>query len=150
MMLSWRRVVTGVGLVILLASNVQAQKQNGLNTANVIETILPTFACEGSNCAGLTVDNTAGGVVLTAATYNPTVTDLPSGFSRAQVASCTNTGAKIWITTTPSVTLATGKGRPIVDGGSFIIYGYTDISNFHAIRDAAISSVLNCDYGRQP
>lgn len=139
-------------LFLGIASNSFAQKAIGLNTGNVNTAILDWIGCEGTNCAGKTVDATAGGVTLTSAQYNPTVTDLPAAFSRAQIAVCTNSGAKIWVSVAPSatVTLATAKGQPILDGGSFTVYGYTQISNLHAIRDAAVSSLLYCDYYRQP
>lgn len=136
-------------LVFSIAS-LHAQKTNILNTATSNTTITNSFACEGTNCAGLTIDATAGGIVLTAANYNPTVTDVPSGFSQAQRADCFNNGAKIWVTSNSAITLSSGKGRPVLDGSSFTIFGFTNIANFKAIRDAAVSSTLFCDYSRQP
>lgn len=144
------KLLKTLSLVVLLASPAYAQKAISLNTSNVNITQLVWIGCEGTNCAGKTVDATAGGVTLTSSSYNPTVTDLPSGFSRAQVAVCTNSGAKIWVTPTSTITLASAKGQPIPDGQSFTIYYYDNISGFHAIRDAAVSSTLYCDYYRQP
>lgn len=135
---------------VLLASSAFAQKQNALTTDRSNTTLLVSIGCEGTNCAGLTIDNTAGGVGLTSSKYNPVVTDQPSGFSQAQRAICSNTGAKIWVTDVPSVTLSSGKGQFILDGGVFTIDGYTNISNFKAIRDAAVSSTIYCTYYRQP
>lgn len=138
-------------ITTILPTGVQAQKQNALTTDRALSTLLVEFACEGANCAGKTVDATAGGVILTVLTYSPAVTaDLPAGFTNAQRADCINSGAKIWITSSPGVTLASGKGRPIFDGGSFTIYGLTNLTNFRAIRDAAVSSTLFCAYSRQP
>jgi hypothetical protein len=136
----------------ILSSNINAQKNQAQNTGNTQTTILVWMGCEGTNCVGKTVDATAGGVVLDSTKYNPTVTDQPSEFSRAQLAICTNTGAKIWVSSAPttSLTLATSRGQYVLDGGVFSVYNYTNISNFHAIRDAAVSSTLFCDYYRQP
>ena len=142
-----------IGLFLLIPSLAIAQQapNAALTTDKSQTTVVSAFACEGTSCAGLTVDATAGGVALTASKYNPTVTDTPSMISRAQTAICTNSGAKIWVTSVATgVTLASGKGQPIADGGLFTIYGYANISNFKAIRDAAISSTLFCDYYRQP
>lgn len=146
-----RRLIL-VASLLLVPSVALAQKTTGLNTSNVQNSYQIEFACEGTNCVGKTVDATAGGVTLTAATYNPTVTDQPAGFSQAQAAFCTNTGAKIWVTSTPStvLTLASGRDTPIQDGQGFWIYGFTNIQNFRAIRDAAVSSTLLCAYYRQP
>lgn len=138
-----------LSLVLLSSISLNAQKTNTLNTLTSSQSILVNMGCEGANCAGLTVDNTSGGVVLTSSVYNPTVTDQAAGFSRAQRADCYNTGAKIWVTDNGVITLAASKGRAVLDGGTFSIYGYTNISNFHAIRDAAVSSTLYCDYYRQ-
>lgn len=137
-------------LILLFASNVFAQKTTPLRTDNSNTALTVTFGCEGTNCAGLTVDATAGGVVLTAANYNPVVVDQPSGFSQAQRADCFNTGAKIWVTSNSAITLSSGKGRAVGDGGTFTIFGFTEIKNFKVIRDAAVSSTLYCDYSRQP
>lgn len=134
----------------LVATPADAQKHNTLDTSNSQGAYLVPFACEGTNCAGKTIDATAGGITLTSANYNPVVTDQPAGFSQSQVAVCFNTGAKIWVTSNSAITLSSGKGLPILDGGSFTIYGFTNISNFKAIRDAAVSSTLYCDYLRQP
>lgn len=144
------RVLGIVLLILAIPSLALAQKTTSLNTANSQESILITFACEGTNCAGLTIDATAGGIALTSAKYNPTVTGLPSGFSQAQIAICTNSGAKIWVTVNSAITLASGDGQPINDGTTFTIYGYTNVANFKAIRDASTSSTLRCDYYRQP
>lgn len=149
-MIRLMRSVILILVCLIVSSPVYAQKTTSLNTANVNLTIVTNLGCEGTNCAGLTIDATAGGIALTASKYNPTVTDQPSGFSQAQVASCYNTGAKIWITDNSAITLSSGKGKPILDGGYFTIYGYTNIANFKAIRDAAVSSTLYCDYYRQP
>lgn len=137
-------------LVVLLLIPSLAQAQQSLLTTNVNVAILKSFACEGTNCAGLTIDATAGGTALTSAQYNPSTADNPSGFSRAQRADCYNVGAKIWVTSLSTITLSTGKGMAVLDGGYFTIYGYTDISTFKAIRDAAVSSVLYCTYSRVP
>jgi hypothetical protein len=139
-------------LIILATTLVSAQQapQAALTTDKSNATVVIAFACEGTACVGKTVDATAGGIILTVATYNPTVTDTPPMFTRAQSAICTNTGAKIWVTSVPSITLVSGKGQPILDGQIFTIYGYNNIVAFHAIRDAAVSSNLLCDYYRQP
>lgn len=140
----------GLVLVLLASTMLTAQKQIDLKTGNSQVAVLINIGCEGANCVGKTVDATAGGITLTSASYNPTVTDQPAGFSQAQKASCYNTGAKIWVTDNTAITLATGRGKAIQDGGVFDIYGFTAISNFKAIRDAAVSSTLYCDYYRQP
>lgn len=145
-----KSLIICLATLFLFSLSVNAQRHNTLDTSNSQIAVLVTFACEGTNCAGKTIDNTAGGISLTSANYNPTVTDQPSGFSQAQMASCNNSGAKIWVTVNSAITLSSGKGQPIIDGGSFVIYGYTNIANFKAIRDAAVSSTLYCDYYRQP
>lgn len=146
-LLKWLSVVCFV--LLSLSNNVYAQKANTLNTSNVNIVTMIQLGCEGTNCAGLTVDATAGGVTLTSSKYNPVVADQPSAFSQAQLAICTNSGAKIWYTANSSITLASGDGQPAVDGTTFNIYGFINIQNFKAIRDAAVSSTLRCDYYRQ-
>lgn len=153
-----RRVLGTLLLTLAIPSISYAQKSLSLNTDRSQETILIWMGCEGTNCAGTTVDNTAGGVTLTSTQFNPAVgaTFCPSGTNRgmcqAQVAFCSNAGAKIWVSSalTSAVTLASGDGQPFNDGTTFTIYGFTNISNFHAIRDAGSSSTLRCDYYRQP
>ena len=145
-----KRFVIAVAVLLFCAESALAQNQAVLTTGRSQSTVLVTFSCEGVNCAGLIVDATVGGVTLTAAKYNPVVADQPAEFSRAQSVYCTNNGAKIWYTTVPGVTLATTLGQPVLDTGSFTIYGYANIVNFRAIRDAAVSSTLRCDYSRQP
>jgi hypothetical protein len=139
-------IVLAIGLCV----PIQAQRKNNLDTSNVQISNLVWMSCEGTNCVGLTVDATAGGVTLTSAKYSPTVTDQPSGFSQAQVAICSNSGAKIWVSDGTSFTLATARGMPVNDGSTFIVYGFTNISNMHLIRDAAVSSTVFCNYYRQP
>lgn len=135
---------------MLISAPAYAQKTTSLNTANVQIASVVQFGCEGTNCVGITIDATAGGVALTSAKYAPVVADQPSGFSQAQIAICTNSGAKIWYTSNSSITLSSGSGQPAVDGTVFIIYGNANIVSFKAIRDAAVSSTLRCDYYRQP
>lgn len=142
-----------LALIVIVSLPLQAQAQQPkttiLTAGNSTTAVLYNMACEGTNCVGITIDATAGGIVLTSSKYNPTVTDQPSQYSRAQMASCYNTGAKIWVTDNAAATLATARGRAILDGERFTIYGYTNIVNFKAIRDAAVSSTLFCDYYRQ-
>lgn len=149
-----KRVAGIIALIIGFGSVAKAQDYpvKSLTTDKSQTTILVWIGCEGTNCAGKTVDNTAGGVTLTVAQYSPTVTGAPTFTTQAQVAICVNSGNKIWVTPAPSatVTLATGDGQPIFDGGGFTIYGIKNITNFHAIRDAASNSTLFCDYYRQP
>lgn len=135
--------------ILVLAQVTNAQKVLPLTTDRVTNSILVNMGCEGTNCAGLTVDSTAGGVTLTSSAYNPTVTDQPSGYSQAQRADCYNSGNKIWVTTNPNITLTTGRGIGYADATYFTVYGYTNIKNLHAIRDASSSSTLYCDYYRQ-
>lgn len=140
-------------LWVLLSKPVNAQKIAPLNTATANITVVPVWiGCEGANCVGKTIDATAGGITLTSAQYNPTVSFTPSNLTQAQTATCANFGAKIWVSSAPaaSLTLASGRGQPIQDGQGFSIYGFTAIANFRAIRDAAVSSTLVCDYYRQP
>lgn len=144
------RLLLSFIFVLFLALSPSAQKTSAPNTANTNTTILIDIGCEGANCAGLTVDATAGGVALTSASYNPSVADQPAAFSQAQMADCYNTGAKIWVTDNSAITLASGRGKAIQDGGYFQVYGFTNISKFKAIRDAAVSSTLYCNYYRQP
>lgn len=147
--LNIRRLIL-LTILILTTIPLSAQRHNTLDTSNSQGAYLVAFACEGTNCAGKTIDATAGGITLTSANYNPVVTDQPAGFSQAQTAVCYNTGAKIWVTSNSTITLSSGKGLAILDGGSFTIYGFASISTFKAIRDAAVSSTLYCDYLRQP
>lgn len=145
------KLLKWLSLVLVLSCvSLSAQKANTLNTSNVQITNLIQFGCEGTNCAGLTIDATAGGVSLTSSKYNPVVTDLPSAFSQAQLAICTNSGAKIWVTSNSAITLAASDGQPIQDGTVIYIYGFINIQNFKAIRDSVTSATLRCDYYRQP
>jgi hypothetical protein len=142
-----------LALIVIVFLPLQAQAQQPkttiLTAGNSTTAVLVNMGCEGTNCVGIAIDATAGGIALTSAKYNPTVTDQPSQFSRAQMASCYNTGAKIWVTDNSAITLASARGRAILDGGTFTIYGYENISAFKAIRDAGVSSTLFCDYYRQ-
>lgn len=115
-----------------------------LNLQNSTGVIRKAFASEQ-----ITVDSTAGGVRLTAATINPTVADQPSAYSRASLAVCINQTAQIRYQlsgTAPTTTL----GMPIEIGQTITIYGYDDINAFRAIRTTGTSGVIDCTYSRVP
>lgn len=140
-------------LLFVLAFTLNAEAQNpkttNLTAANSNTVILLNMGCEGTNCVGLTIDATVGGIALTAAKYSPTVANQPPAYSNSQRADCYNTGSKIWVTDNATLTLASGRGRAIYDGQFFSIYGIDSIQNFKAIRDSSTSSTLYCDYYRQ-
>jgi len=94
--------------------------------------------------------------ILTSATYAPTVTDLPSAFSRALLATITcndNAG------TTPDnqISVRWDGGNPTTSVGVLIfpydtitLVGYTTITNFKAIRVGTTSVLCNVHYYRAP
>lgn len=96
----------------------------------------------------ITLDATAGGIGFTAATYNPTVTDQLSSFSRAEVAvvNCTGAQARYRIDGAGAVTSA--NGMLINDGDWFVIYGYANIAAFKGIRTGAVSVTCNATFSR--
>ena len=107
-------------------------------------TILDSFDSEV-----VTIDATAGGVGLTAATFNPVVTDRPGLASEAVLATLQNIGANIRIALDGSAPTAT-VGIRIADGASFDVYGIADITALRAIREGGVSSLLTAVYSRHP
>lgn len=84
----------------------------------------------------ITIDNTAGGVGITAAL-------ITAGVIRAY---CKVETAQIRIQTDPDTTVTAGgtEGSPIKDiGDSFYIYGQPDLSNFRAIRTGAVDGYIH-------
>lgn len=108
------------------------------------DTILSSFAQEA-----LTVDATAGGVNLTVATFNPSVTDGVEQVTRALVATIKNVGAEIRITVDGTTVTAT-VGFVIADGASFEVWGIDDITALRAIRTGSVSSIITAIYARRP
>lgn len=124
-------------VLVFIPTQIKAQQQPPNNT-----TFRTAFAYEQ-----VTLDNTAGGVILTAATYNPTVTDTPSSVTRAELAvvNCNNAQARYKV---DGGTVTTTSGMLIQDGDWFLIYGYNNISAFHGIRTGTTSVVCDVTYYR--
>lgn len=108
------------------------------------DTILDSFDSEA-----VTVDATVGGVALTTATYNPTVTDGAELVTRATLATLKNVGAEIRITLDGSAPTSS-VGFVIADGASFEVWGIGDITAFRAIRTGGVSSIITAIYSRRP
>lgn len=116
--------------------------QSALNTLNSQVAILTDFDSESITIAGTSIGFTAG-------TINPVVTDKPAFASQAQRASCQNTGtANINVITDSKA--ATTSMPVITPSGTFTVYGYTNITNFRAIRSTGVSSTIYCIYSRLP
>lgn len=106
--------------------------------------ILKSFDSEA-----VTIDATVGGVGLTTATFNPTVTDRPGLASEAVLATLQNAGAEIRIALDGSAPTS-AVGVVIADGASFEMWGIGDITAFRAIRTGGVSSILTAIYSRHP
>ena len=109
------------------------------------DSILSSFAEEA-----VTVDATAGGVALTLATYNPTVTDGAVLRTAAVLATIKNVGAEIRITLDGTTTVTSTVGFVIADGASFEVWSIGDITNLRAIRTGGVSSIITAIYSRRP
>lgn len=95
----------------------------------------------------VTVTGAAGGVGFTAATFNPTVTDMPSQYSRAELAVVNCNGADIRYRVDGG-TVTSSNGMLVRDGDWILIYGYTNINAFRAIRTASTSVTCDATYYR--
>lgn len=111
-----------------------------LLTGNVQNSIRVSY-----NGEAITVANTSIG--FTSATINPTCTGCPINTLRATTATCTLQTGNIIVRSDGTAPTST-VGLLITAGQSFAIYGYTDISNFRAIRVTSTSGDLYCQYSR--
>ena len=93
------------------------------------------MALRAVDAESLTVDDTAGGVQITASKVTP-------GVLRAY---CKVETAQVRIQTDPDITISAGgtEGSPIKDvGDEFYIWGRPDILNFRTIRTGSTSGAL--------
>lgn len=121
-------------------TKVQAQQQEPLNSTTRFRT---AFAWES-----VTFDATAGGVALTSATYNPTVTDKPAEFSRAELAvmSCVTAQIRYRV---DGGTVTSANGMLVNPGDVLLVYGFSNISAFRGIRTGGTSGACDITYYRQ-
>lgn len=84
---------------------------------------------------------------LTAATYNPTITDGNSISTRAEFADieCDTHAVRVWLTGAAPTSSA---GILFAVGTLYTIQGYHDISNFHAISSDGSDAACNVQYYR--
>ncbi len=127
-------------LILLSLSFTDGEAQQNLSDKTRIRT---AFAWES-----VTFDATAGGIGFTSATYNPTVTDKPSEFSRAEVAvlSCQTAQMRYRV---DGGTVTSSNGMLVNPGDMLIVYGFSNISAFRGIRTGGTSAVCDITYYRQ-
>jgi hypothetical protein len=96
----------------------------------------------GMNFESITVDNTAGGVALTASKYRPT------GSVQAETAFITTEDATIRYTydgTAPTSSL----GHKAAAGTTLVLKGQNQMETFRAIRTTGTNGVLMVTYERE-
>lgn len=135
--------IATVAVLCLLSSGTLRGQNPGVNltTGNIQPAIRITYASEQITVA-------ASAIGFTAATISPTCTGCPINQLRATTAICTVATDSIRILssgTTPTASL----GLVVIAGGSFTVYGYTDIANFRAIR-VTNTATIDCQYSRLP
>lgn len=96
----------------------------------------------------VTIDATVGGIALTAATYNPVVTDSPANMTRAEYAilNCQLGQFRYRTDGVAAVTAAAGMTWNV--GEEKAIFGFANIQNFRGIRTGATSAVCDVTYYR--
>lgn len=143
-MFSLKSLMLSVCLSLAISSlAVPVLAQSSLNTQNTQISVRVSFASEAITVSSVAIGFTAG-------TINPTVPDKPAASSQATLAVCSNTGtATLNILDTGTNPNATTIGLPVPAGGSFKVYGFTNISRFRAISTGA-DSPLYCIYYRLP
>jgi len=117
-----------------------AQQQNPSQTTLFTNAIRAAFDSEK-----ITVIGTA--VTLTASKINPNPSDSVPALTQASMAACSLETGDIRVLTTGTAPTST-TGFYVISPGNFIIYGYTNLSAFQAIRVTSTSGILNCTYYR--
>ena len=96
----------------------------------------------------ITIDATAGGIALTAATYNPVVTDSPAGMTRAELAVINCQVAQLRYRVDLVAAVTASVGMTFNAGEEKLIYGFVAIQQFRGIRTTATSAVCDVTYYR--
>lgn len=96
----------------------------------------------------VTIDATVGGIALTAATYNPVVTDSPASMTRAELAVINCQVAQLRYRVDLVAAVTASVGMTFNAGEEKLIYGFTAISQFRGIRTTATSAVCDVTYYR--
>lgn len=141
--LSGTEPAPGLTTSFLLPSATTLSAQQNNEPLNATTRVRVAFAWES-----VTFDATAGGIGLTSATYNPTVTDKPSEFSRAELAvmSCQTAQIRYRV---DGGTVTSANGMIVNPGDMLMVYGFANISAFRGIRTGGTSGVCDITYYRQ-
>lgn len=96
----------------------------------------------------VTIDATAGGIALTAATYNPTVTAGVASMTRAELAVINCQTAQFRYRVDGVAAPTSSVGMIWNPGEERLIYGYAHIVAFRGIRTGSTSAVCDVTYYR--
>lgn len=133
-----KKILITTLIVLGFASNISAQQDLLQNIR-----FRTPFAYEQ-----VTIDATAGGIALTAATYNPVVTDSPASMTRAELAVINCQVAQLRYRVDLVAAVTASVGMTFNAGEEKLIYGFTAISQFRGIRTTATSAVCDVTYYR--
>jgi hypothetical protein len=97
----------------------------------------------GMNYSSLTVDNTAGGVALSASAYRP------SGEVQAETAFITVEGGPIRYIYSPGTTVTSTVGHKAVNGTILVLKGQNQMESFRAIRTGSTDGTLHITMERE-
>lgn len=97
----------------------------------------------GMNHSTITVDNTAGGVSLTASKYKP------SGEVQAETAFITVEGGPIRYIYSSDATVSSTVGHKAVSGTILVLKGQNQMETFRAIRTGATDGTLHVTMERE-
>ena len=126
-----KKIFLALVLVMILFSGM-AYGQSAMSAIASSNGVVNYFASES-----VTIDATAGGVILTAATS-----------LTATTAFCTLETAEVRFVLESSRTVTSAIGHLLEPGQTIFLTSPSQIQNFHAIRTTAASAVIQCSYGK--